>query len=289
MNFTNLIIFILVIFLLQKIIISSDLSKIEKFSSTSDNEEINIQNSIKKYYDFNWEGMSYFKRLINEFYKDSTIFSTEKSIKNPMRLDIPGDVQLEKLEGLEKGVIMSYYSKDFNNKSELKEYLKKYNWALCDGTIVENSEGEEYTTPDLTDRFLLGYEKDTNDLAASRKAGGEDKIILNLEPRHSHTLQQNPGHKHKYTDFYTPYGGGSNDEAGNQMISRGTLFYTDKSPIGIYKGGTLTKHKVSVDGTTSLKSEQVDGHHNHELKATGSNAPMNNTPPFIKLFFIIKI
>tara|TARA_B100001093_G_C26834803_1_gene1017856 strand:+ start:1503 stop:2369 length:867 start_codon:yes stop_codon:yes gene_type:complete len=288
MNFTNLIIFILVIFLLQKIIISSDLSKIEKFSSTSDNEKINIQNSIKKYYDFNWEGMSYFKRLINEYYKDSTIFSTEKSIKNPMRLDIPGDVQLEKLEGLEKGVIMSYYSKDFKNKNELKEYLKKYNWALCDGTTVENSEGEEYTTPDLTDRFLLGYEN-TNDLAASGKAGGEDKIKLNLAPRHSHTLQQNPGHTHKYTDFYTPYGGGSNDEAGNQMITGGTGFYTGDSPIGIYKGGTLTKHKVRVGGSTALISEQVDGLHDHKLNNTGSNAPMNNTPPFIKLFFIIKI
>ena len=112
-------------------------------------------------------------------------------------------------------------------------------WLLCNGA---------YSTPDLTNRFIIGAGNTYNPAAAG---GSADAIV----PSHTHTITD-PGHFHSYTT-YTPSVPQSNGANQNPVITAGS-------------SSTGTK-------TTGIT-----------IDTTGVSPVGTNMPPYYALCYIIK-
>ncbi|WP_130734450.1 hypothetical protein [Flavobacterium sp. J27] len=128
-------------------------------------------------------------------------------------------------------------------------------WAICDGTN---------NTPDLSGRFIVGFDKNTADYNEIGKTGGANNIVLTSEqiPAHSHsgTTNNSGDHKHSFTGA-TKKGDGSGTGSSN-------AYY-----------GALTRDTASA------------GIHSHSFKTnpTGGDQPHENRPPYYVLAYIIKL
>ena len=62
-------------------------------------------------------------------------------------------------------------------------------WALCDGRTVEG-----ITTPNLSGRFIVGYQNGNSDYSSIGAKGGLERVTL--------TVNQMPQHLHSFKDYY---------------------------------------------------------------------------------------
>jgi len=137
-------------------------------------------------------------------------------------------------------------------------------WYLCDGT---NS------TPNLTDRFIIGSATNTGGTNNIGDTGGASSLSLttgNL-PSHTHdagTLVADAAGEHSHTfDSWTPTGGGSQ---------------TLKSPTGaIIEGGSATSVSTS---TAPTHTHTISG----STASAGSGTAIDNRPAYFALAFIMK-
>lgn len=287
MDFKKFIFYVLVIYLAQKFINNCLGKKIEKFSEENLSEKNNLENliksSISKYYDFNWEGIQQFNLIADSIYKKS-------NIDGLMKVEIPGDIELEKLSGLEKGTIMAYLPDKEKLKSldEIKDYLSEFGWAICNGETVKDMEGNDFITPNLTDRLLRG----TNDINSVGKTGGSKSIsVKNLIPKHTHGLiwegDKYNNHRHKYRDYVAPYrrGGKKGDPYLNHKHNWHRFFnnMTNKGPSIIHRSNkALNGHDIKTEGG--------EGAHRHEnINSKGNGQDLSNIPACLMLLFIIKL
>lgn len=288
MDFKKFIFYVLVIYLAQKFINNCLGKKIEKFSEENLSEKNNLENLIKsgisKYYDFNWEGIQQFNLIANSIYKKS-------KIDGLMKVEIPGDIELEKLSGLEKGIIMAYLPDKEKLKSidEIKDYLSEFGWAICNGETVKDMEGNDFITPNLTDRLLRG----TNDINSVGKTGGSKSIpVKDLIPKHSHGLiwevDKYKDHKHGYTDYASPWRRGNENGSGPYInhrhgYHRYFLKMTNKGDSKIFSTNkALNDHDIKTEGG--------EGPHRHEkIKSKGNGQDLSNIPACLMLLFIIKL
>lgn len=126
-------------------------------------------------------------------------------------------------------------------------------WALCNGQIVDDLQ-----TPDLSGKFVVGWQSGNEDYNLIGNTGGQDKVTL--------TTPEIPSHVHNFADAYyiEAYDGiGIN---GSQWIGNnlpgGSRTDTDNSYVALW---------------------------DHDTRAVGGGQPHENRPPYYVLAYIIKL
>lgn len=114
-------------------------------------------------------------------------------------------------------------------------------WALCDGTNGR---------PNLSGRFIVGYDPNDKDYKTIGKDGGEKEVTLTAEKCAM------PSHKHKYSYVYR-----TNTNDGNTFLSM-----TKESSGDFLRIKTTTTTEASTDAT-----------------------PHENRPPYYVLAYIMKV
>ncbi len=132
-------------------------------------------------------------------------------------------------------------------------------WALCDGTN---------NTPNLSGKFIVGFDKNNADYNEIKKTGGLEQVTL--------TTAQLPSHNHEGTT--------NNDGSHKHLIDNK------------FSGNTSGSGKTSlvVDGEsfeTINHFTRTDGNHKHAFTTnkTGSDKPHENRPPYYVLAYIMKL
>lgn len=127
-------------------------------------------------------------------------------------------------------------------------------WALCNGQIVDDLQ-----TPDLSGKFIVGWQSGNEDYNLIGNTGGKDKVTL--------SATEIPAHNHEFQDAYFC-------EAFSDMIApNGTKWI----------GNNLTGAKSS-DRDNSYVSLW-----NHNTLDTGGGRAHENRPPYYVLAYIIKL
>lgn len=202
------------------------------------------------------------------------------------------------IEGVPTGVIAMWSGTNSNIPS---------GWALCDGT---NS------TPDLTDRFILGRASGSN----TNNTGGANTVTLatgNL-PAHTHSsgnIATDSAGAHTHTLSGNTSSAGAHNHNGNTSNTGSHSHYvgrswgsTDRRPIPTaYFGGSNSNyntgsggshsHNLSISNTgahthTLSGNAASAGAHTHTMSgdtgSVGSGTAVTITPVYYTLAFIIK-
>lgn len=147
-------------------------------------------------------------------------------------------------------------------------------WALCNG-----SGG----TPDLSGKFIVGYDSADSDYNAVGKTGGEKRHTLTEQemPEHNHTgsTTSGGGHSHPYRDGYHAEKLGDRQKIpGGGVENIGTTIYGS--------GGSDTDNRYMYYANRDTSSA---GSHAHTLNINnkGGGIPHENRPPFYTLAYII--
>lgn len=150
------------------------------------------------------------------------------------------------------GIIM--WSGSLSNNSPIINGVTYTNWKLCNG---------QNGTPDLRNRFLVGYGSDYN----YKTTGGANTVSLTTTtmPSHSHTVNSSGSHSHRIRVGEKQHGWdnsvtvvGADDHSGS---ARASIDYTDYNAFS----------------------------HTHTINNTGSGTGHENRPAFYALAFIMRI
>lgn len=123
-------------------------------------------------------------------------------------------------------------------------------WALCNG---------ENGTPNLSGRFIVGYNPADADYNAIGNTGGEKEVTL--------TVNQMPSHNH----------GGTTSTNGAHTHS-----YDWENTLGVGSEGAENGESSFTTKTTSSA-----GNHNHTISSQGGGQAHENRPPYYTLAYII--
>lgn len=127
-------------------------------------------------------------------------------------------------------------------------------WALCNGQIVDDLQ-----TPDLSGKFVVGWQSGNEDYTLIGNTGGQEKVTL--------ATQEIPSHVHNFADAYFI-------EAHSDLVgANGTQW------IGNNLSGS---NKTDRDNSYVCLWD-------HDTRATGGSQPHENRPPYYVLAYIIKL
>lgn len=127
-------------------------------------------------------------------------------------------------------------------------------WALCNGQIVDDLQ-----TPDLSGKFVVGWQSGNEDYSLIGNTGGQEKVTL--------ATQEIPSHVHNFADAYFI-------EAHSDLVgANGTQW------IGNNLSGS---NKTDRDNSYVCLWD-------HDTRATGGSQPHENRPPYYVLAYIIKL
>lgn len=126
-------------------------------------------------------------------------------------------------------------------------------WALCNGQIVDDLQ-----TPDLSGKFIVGWQSGNEDYSLIGNTGGQDKVTL--------TTSEIPSHVHNFADAYYIEAHDGIGINGSQWI--GNNLY------GSNKTDRDNSHVALWD---------------HDTRAVGGGQPHENRPPYYVLAYIIKL
>ncbi len=121
-------------------------------------------------------------------------------------------------------------------------------WALCDGTNG---------TPDLSGKFMVGYDPDDSDYDNLGDEGGEKEVTL--------TVDQLASHSH-----------------GNRVF---TSSENSQSASGTYPAG----RNFASSAFRGLRNTTTNRTNTNEIVATGGNQPHENRPPYFVIAYIMKL
>ena len=138
-------------------------------------------------------------------------------------------------------------------------------WHICDGT---------QGTPDLRDKFVVG----AGNKYAKGATGGEESHILTSNELAAH---QHPGSETNMAGAHhhgAPYGENPGGNAGAM-------------PFGLYDSSYTHWGSNDSDWDNPLLNTSTDGSHKHTITigTAGGNQPHNNMPPYVALFYIMKL
>lgn len=119
-------------------------------------------------------------------------------------------------------------------------------WAVCDGRTKNN-----LTTPNLTDRFVVGAQTSSGSYAVNATGGSADAVVV----EHTHTITD-PGHAHEWTPSL-----GSSDYGGSNPASGSPQAVTDTS--------------TETTGIT--------------IDSAGESGTGKNLPPYYALLYIMRV
>jgi microcystin-dependent protein len=191
-----------------------------------------------------------------------------------------------------KGTILAVASQTvlgfFKEGKGFGEYL---GWYLCDGKAGR---------PDLSGRFLVGYDSNLKDYNVIGNTGGLSHVSLKTEelPKHTHTdsghshfislkTLDEGKHSHSYKDIFWSERRDVRDYTHNDIM------YENHPSIGASK-----HHDWDNGGWQMTRTTYENGNHNHHLSGqshtshssitkTGNNEKHENRPPFYVVAYII--
>lgn len=126
-------------------------------------------------------------------------------------------------------------------------------WALCNGQIVDDLQ-----TPDLSGKFVVGWQSGNEDYSLIGNTGGQDKVTL--------TTPEIPSHVHNFADAY---------------------FIEAYDGIGI-NGSQWIGNNLYGSSKTDRDNSYV-ALWDHDTRAAGGGQPHENRPPYYVLAYIIKL
>ena len=127
-------------------------------------------------------------------------------------------------------------------------------WALCNGQIVDDLQ-----TPDLSGKFVVGWQSGNEDYNLIGNTGGQEKVTL--------ATQEIPSHVHNFADAY----------------------YIEALPNLVGVNGTQwIGNNLSGSNKTDSDNSYVCLW-DHDTRATGGGQPHENRPPYYVLAYIIKL
>lgn len=126
-------------------------------------------------------------------------------------------------------------------------------WALCNGQIVDDLQ-----TPDLSGKFVVGWQSGNEDYNLIGNTGGQDKVTL--------TTPEIPSHVHNFADAY---------------------FIEAYDGIGI-NGSQWIGNNLHGSSKTDRDNSYV-ALWDHDTRAAGGGQPHENRPPYYVLAYIIKL
>ncbi len=147
-------------------------------------------------------------------------------------------------------------------------------WVLCDGTN---------NTPDLSGRFIVGFEKNNPEYQIG-ETGGKDEVTLSTEelPAHTHLDKghkhgiSDPGHNHINDSFNSLVRFTGRDTTGKVDTNLGK---DKKKEFDLRHSGVLKSSKTNI----SVVDDKAN------LEQTGGNQPHENRPPYFVLAYIMKL
>lgn len=126
-------------------------------------------------------------------------------------------------------------------------------WALCNGQIVDDLQ-----TPDLSGKFVVGWQSGNEDYNLIGNTGGQDKVTL--------TTPEIPSHVHNFADAY---------------------YIEAHDGIGI-SGSQWIGNNLYGSNKTDRDNSYV-ALWDHDTRAAGGGQPHENRPPYYVLAYIIKL
>ena len=130
-------------------------------------------------------------------------------------------------------------------------------WALCNGTNG---------TPNLSGKFIVGYDAAQVDYNAIGKQGGSGQVTLSEAqmPQHNHAGSTTPGGSHQHT------------------------FQIREDGFGVGSGPSLTKDTAGNDEGNRNFNTETAGNHSHSFTTNnkGGGQPHENRPPYFTLAYI---
>lgn len=126
-------------------------------------------------------------------------------------------------------------------------------WALCNGQIVDDLQ-----TPDLSGKFVVGWQSGNEDYNLIGNTGGQDKVTL--------TTPEIPSHVHNFADAY---------------------YIEAHDGIGI-NGSQWIGNNLYGSNKTDRDNSYV-ALWDHDTRAVGGGQPHENRPPYYVLAYIIKL
>lgn len=126
-------------------------------------------------------------------------------------------------------------------------------WALCNGQMVDDLQ-----TPDLSGKFVVGWQSGNEDYNLIGNTGGQDKVTL--------TTPEIPSHVHNFADAY---------------------FIEAYNGIGI-NGSQWIGNNLYGSSRTDKDNSYV-ALWDHDTRAAGGGQPHENRPPYYVLAYIIKL
>lgn len=127
-------------------------------------------------------------------------------------------------------------------------------WALCNGQIVDDLQ-----TPDLSGKFVVGWQSGNEDYNLIGNTGGQEKVTL--------ATQEIPSHVHNFADAY---------------------FIESHSDLVGANGTQWIGNNLSGSNKTDRDNSYVCLW-DHDTRATGGGQPHENRPPYYVLAYIIKL
>lgn len=127
-------------------------------------------------------------------------------------------------------------------------------WALCNGQIVDDLQ-----TPDLSGKFVVGWQSGNEDYNLIGNTGGQEKVTL--------ATQEIPSHVHNFADAYFI-------EAHSDLVGASGTQWIGNNLSGSNKTDRDNSYVCLWD---------------HDTRATGGGQPHENRPPYYVLAYIIKL
>lgn len=185
-------------------------------------------------------------------------------------------------------------------------------WLLCDGSLVlkaiypdlfdaigylfgQPGNQDYFYLPDLSSRFLVGYDQGNTDYNVPGKVGGQDTVTLttNQIPAHSHTqnshnhTQNSHGHvqdAHNHSQdahSHVVYGVNVGGSGGTNRILQGASSSSNVNS----QATTATNNTATATNQATTATNQAATATNQN---TGGGLSHENRPPFITLAYFIK-
>jgi microcystin-dependent protein len=168
-------------------------------------------------------------------------------------------------------------------------------WALCNGQTVARSDGfGNITTPNLMDRFIVGAGSGYG-LAA---AGGNAVITLTEAqmPNHAHdaAMDSQGHHQHRVAGNTAGVGDHSHSMPNNGSVQAGSDNGGANTPVSTgYSSGRMQAgtNPAGAHAHYFETYSEWGGDHTHNVwtGTKGGNAGIDIRPPFVALYYIMKV
>ena len=227
---------------------------------------------------------------------EESSINEEKSKLELLNFNVLGDTNL-----IPKYTIVAF---DTNNK----ERKIPTGWAICDGSTVKDIFGNDFKTPNLQKKFIIG----TNNLKNIGKDIGNESVLFNAGnlQRHNHgenksaqrNLQKSHGHTFRDNYYSIAYSRGSKDRrnvATSNWYVRSNSFNSAFGGMkslerGLFKVPSGQNADRWRDKHYNTKQNSQNAYHIHSQlyigqKSNGKPIKFPMTPPHFILIYIIKI